>query len=91
MAAKLLGRAKVVITEIIPGSPAEKLGLREGDVMLSYDGRKILDFHVLPYMTASTGGPARELCVRRAGQELTVSAPSGRLGISATNVEPAEP
>ena len=91
MAAKLLGRAKVVITEIIPGSPAEKLGLREGDVMLSYDGRKILDFHVLPYMTASTGGPARELCVRRAGQELTFSAPSGRLGISATNVEPAEP
>ncbi|NPB04653.1 MAG: Do family serine endopeptidase [Thermotogae bacterium] len=42
--AKVLGLKKpegVIITEVVKGSPADKAGLQEGDVIVEVDGRKI--------------------------------------------------
>jgi serine protease Do len=40
------------VTEIVKGSPAEKAGLRRGDVIVELDGKKILDPSELPRMVA---------------------------------------
>ena len=59
--AKLLTNADVAVTEVVPGSLAESLGIKVGDLLISYDGRKILNSFVLPYMMVRTGGEPREV------------------------------
>ena len=41
-----------IINGITKGSPAEKAGLRHGDVIVALDGKKILDPSELPRMVA---------------------------------------
>jgi len=62
---------KVIVASVIPGSEAERIGLRSGDELVEMDGRpleSLLDFH----RAAVEGGPDKEhtLTVDRAGQIL---------------------
>jgi len=43
-----------IISEVIKGSPAEKAGLKVGDVILEFDGIAIKDMHELPRLAAVT-------------------------------------
>ncbi len=83
--ARLLSGCDVVIAEVFPGTVAERIGLKVGDTLLSYNGRIILNVTVLPYVTNSTHGSPRKLRLRRDGKEITLTVPPGRLGI---RVEP---
>lgn len=66
--------AGVLVNGLYPGSPAERAGLRVGDVITAIDGHPVADPAELRYriVTAPVGGTAR-MSVLRAGRALDVS------------------
>ncbi len=61
-----------LVTEVIDGSPAEDAGLLSGDVILTFDGKRIRTSDQLPWL-ASTAGTGRSVPIElvRGGKELT--------------------
>ncbi|MEW6272086.1 MAG: DegQ family serine endoprotease [Thermodesulfobacteriota bacterium] len=55
-----------LVASVAPGGPAERAGVRRGDVIVEYDGRPIEDSHQLPALVAETpvGHSARMIVVR---------------------------
>jgi serine protease Do len=72
-----LGEDKgALVADVVDGSPAEKAGLKRGDVIVSYNGKEVGDTHALPRMVAATPvGEEATLTVVRGGdtKELTVT------------------
>ena len=50
------------VDEVLPGSAAERAGIRKGDIIVSIDGKEIEDFSQL-----------QQAVITRAGEELTVT------------------
>jgi serine/threonine protein kinase len=74
---------RVVIKDVERGGPGARLGLKAGDVLLTYDHRDVVN--VPRFMSARRSEPAdsppKELGVLREGKELPLQVPHGRLGI----------
>ncbi|HEX8295701.1 MAG TPA: Do family serine endopeptidase [Chthoniobacteraceae bacterium] len=67
--------AGVLIEDVVPGSPADKAGVKTGDVIRSYNGRPLADVPALISRVADTELNAKvELGIFRAGQALTLHA-----------------
>jgi membrane-associated protease RseP (regulator of RpoE activity) len=49
------------VTEVIPGSPAEKAGLQAGDIILSFAGKTVRNYKDLPPLVAAT--PVRRVSI----------------------------
>jgi serine protease Do len=65
-----------LVTDVVKESPAEKGGLKNGDIILEFDGKKIQLMHDLPRMVAATpvGKKVPMVVLRDAKrQELTVT------------------
>ncbi|MDD5390424.1 MAG: trypsin-like peptidase domain-containing protein [Gallionellaceae bacterium] len=70
-----------LLTEIRPGGPADKAGLRSGDIVLALDGVTIVDSADLPPMIgASAPGSEHLLTVLREGQVGQIKVLFGELG-----------
>jgi serine protease Do len=69
----------VFVSGIIRGSPADKAGIVQGDVILAFDGRPV-DEHTLPWRVA-VAGPGRKVPVEmwRGGAERTIEVGLERL------------
>jgi RIP metalloprotease RseP len=65
--AGLQPRTPVVIGEVVPGSPAEKAGLRPEDRILELDGRPLNNTVEFREMLREGGAKPRTLLVRKAG------------------------
>jgi serine protease Do len=64
----------ILINEIYPGGPADRAGLRAGDVVLSVDGREVFDVRGLRYRVATRKlGDAVVLDVLRGGRPLRLN------------------
>jgi serine protease Do len=93
-----------LVAQVISGSPAEKAGIEQGDVIVEFDGKEVTDSKDLPRMVASTPiGKAVTIKLLRNGKALdrqvkvgemeekveVAKAPSHKsLGITVQNLTP---
>jgi serine protease Do len=70
----LSGRHGALVSDVTSGGPAEKAGIRSGDVIVAFNGKEIRDEHELPQSVASTN-PGKTVDVRllREGKEMTIA------------------
>ncbi len=69
-----------LVAKVAKGGPADRGGLRAGDVVLSFDGRRVATMRSLPRLVARTPiGKVVELEVLRDGKTKTLSVKLGRL------------
>lgn len=86
----LPGAKGALVAEVTPDSPAAKAGLRQGDVVLSYDGKPVDTLRDLTRRVAETkAGGTVDLKILHQGREKTVSVHIDRLA-DATQVASAE-
>jgi serine protease Do len=79
-AMKLESREGALVADVVAGSPAEKAGIRRGDIIITYDGKTVKESHDLPAMVAAT--PVKTevtVTVLRDGKKERLSITVGRL------------
>jgi len=83
----LSGRRGALVSDVTSGGPAEKVGIRSGDVIVAFNGKEIKDEHDLPQAVASTK-PGKTVDVRllREGKEMTI-----KVTITEMEGEPGKP
>ncbi|MDJ0806134.1 MAG: PDZ domain-containing protein [Gammaproteobacteria bacterium] len=77
---------RVIVTSVIPGSPAEQFGIQAEDIILAYDDKRIFNWSEL--RNATTEGERGEYIqvdIRRNGQRISLPLPRGPLGIRMSN------
>jgi regulator of sigma E protease len=60
------------VGKVLEGSPAERAGLREGDLLLEVGGEPVADFPALVRLVQPNPGRTLEFTVDRAGEEIRV-------------------
>jgi serine protease Do len=80
-ALKIDDRKGALVADVVAGSPADKAGVKRGDVILSYNGKEVKDSHDLPALVASTPvGDEAVVKVLRDGGEKMLHVKIGKLG-----------
>ena len=60
-----------LVSDVIPGSPADKVGIKRGDVIIEFDGKKVESWRQLPIMVSlSPVNKKAKLKIIRDGKEL---------------------
>jgi serine protease Do len=79
-ALKLEERQGALVAEVMPGGPAAKAGIRQGDVIVGFNGESIKSSHDLPTIVAKTpvGGEAT-VTLHRDGKTQKVPVTVGKL------------
>ena len=68
----------VVVAQIVPGGPADKAGLKAGDVITSFNGTEVNDINTFRNQVASTApGSEVTLTVLRDGRQQQIRATLG--------------
>jgi serine/threonine protein kinase len=77
-------RCRVVISEITSGGPGERIGLKVGDILMTYDKQEVINFSSfrLGRLAERPGEKLKELVVVRKGKSLTLLVPPGPLQVS---------
>ena len=69
-----------LVSQVIPDSPADKAGLKRGDVIISFDGMAIEEMHDLPYLVSKTDvGRKVAVVIERDGRQKTIEVKIGKL------------
>ena len=75
----------VLVGDVMPGTPAEKAGIKSGDIILAFNGKPVLDAHSLILaVSQSAPGSLASVKLLRNGQTKTLSVTLGQLPESAS-------
>ncbi len=78
------GTEGVLVNEVMPGTPAEKAGMKAGDIITEYDGKKVTDMQGLRRIVAMTKPETKvSLTVWREGKTEKLSVTIGNQASSA--------
>ncbi len=70
----LKGPQGVIVSDVVPGGPADAAGIKRGDVIVSFDGKEIKKVGDLPLLVAETpAGKKVDVKVIRDSKELTLN------------------
>jgi serine protease Do len=79
-ALKLEERQGALVSEVVPNGPAAKAGIRQGDVIVDFNGEAIKGSHDLPTVVAKTPiGKEVTVTLRRDGKSQKVAVTVGKL------------
>jgi serine protease Do len=79
-----------LVGDVVAQGPADKAGIKRGDVIISYDGKKVDESATLPALVASTPvGKKVAVEVMRDGKINTINVAVGRLNDSTAALSPA--
>ncbi len=71
----------VVVTSVIEGSPADRAGLRMGDLILRFDGKRVRDMQdLLKFVSEKEVGEVAVLDVVRSGKRMQIKVRIGKRG-----------
>lgn len=92
-ALKLKSGKGALVADVVSGGPADKAGIKRGDLIVSFDGKAVQDSHDLPAMVAATPvGNEVTVVIMRDGKERQLSAKVARLESEETaSEEPRQP
>ena len=69
-----------LVGQVVPDSPAEKAGVKSGDVIISYNGKEISQMSMLPAMVASSDvGEKARLVLIRDGKKQNITVEIGKM------------
>jgi serine protease Do len=92
-ALKLRDRKGALVADVFSGGPADKGGIKRGDVIIAYNGKVVEDSHHLPALVAAT--PVTQeatVTILRNGQEQKLSMKVGQLpGDKTVSEKPVHP
>lgn len=73
---------RVAVASIMTGSAAEQAGMRDGDLILSYDNQRLFSYGQLRDLTTEgERGETVNVTVSRSGSEMSLALPRGPLGV----------
>ena len=72
---------QIYVSEVLPDGQAKELGLAEGDVLVSYDGKPVTKVADIQTWTDTPGDALRELIVSRSGERVSFKLKPGKIGI----------
>ncbi len=76
----LIGKKGAVVANVTAGSPAQKGGMKPGDIIVSVDGKSLNDSKTLPHMVAKIKpGTIAPFHVFREGKEITLKIEIGKM------------
>ncbi|MEO8467638.1 MAG: PDZ domain-containing protein [Gammaproteobacteria bacterium] len=80
---KATGRpTSVGVQGVLASSPGERAGLKPGDEVVAYDGKRVFDLRELNTLTfEGTAGESVTVSVRRDGQTVHLTMPRGPIGV----------
>ncbi len=73
-----LGKGGALVTEVVEDSPAERAGLRQGDIILEVNGETLSEISLSEMLSDYDPGDEIELLIWRQGRERTVTVTLGR-------------
>jgi serine protease Do len=80
-----------LVADVTPKGPADQAGIKRGDVIVSYNGKKIDESSSLPAVVASTPvGKTVPVEIMRDGSMKTVSVAIGKLNDQTASLEPGQ-
>jgi serine protease Do len=80
-----------LVSDVVSGGPAEKAGIKRGDVILQFDGKPIRSSHDLPFVVASTPiGKTVTVEVMRDSQRMNLQVKTEELKEEAEAAPPGE-
>jgi serine protease Do len=81
----------ILISQVAPGSPAEKAGLKVGDIIVAIDGEKVREVRELQFRIMKTPpGTEITLTILRGGKEQTIKAKVGEMPEEVSFGQPKE-
>jgi serine protease Do len=81
----------ILVSQVAPGSPAEKAGLKVGDIIVAIDGEKVREVRELQFRVMKTPpGTEITLTILRGGKEQTIKAKVGEMPEEVSFGQPKE-